>query len=111
MEGRHPLKISAVAAHHGPASAFQTIKLDRACLGSILKVPKTLMARKRVYGVSRNATFLPSKQAHALSCRGKFPPPFFCFDGYGLTQNLSGNKIIGEIRTKTCISTPMPPFW
>jgi len=26
-----------VAAHHGPAPAFQTIKLDRVCLGSILK--------------------------------------------------------------------------
>jgi len=31
------LKISAVAAHHGPTPAFQTMTLDRACLGSILK--------------------------------------------------------------------------
>ena len=30
-------RISAVAAHHGPTPAFQTIKFDRACLGSILK--------------------------------------------------------------------------
>jgi hypothetical protein len=29
----------------------------------------------------------------------------------GMTLNLSGNKIIGEIWTKTRISTPMPPFW
>jgi hypothetical protein len=28
---------SAVAAHHGPSPAFQTIILDRACPGSILK--------------------------------------------------------------------------
>ena len=40
-----------------------------------------------------------------------FNSPIFCFDGYGLTLNLSGNKIIGEIWTKTRISTPMPPFW
>ena len=39
-----------------------------------------------------------------------FQPPFFCFDGYGLTLNLSGNDKIGEIWTKTRISTPMPPF-
>ena len=31
------LIISAVAAHHGPTPAFQTIKLDRVCVGSILK--------------------------------------------------------------------------
>jgi hypothetical protein len=28
-----------------------------------------------------------------------------------LTLNLSGNKRIGEIRTKTRISAPIPPFW
>ena len=38
-------------------------------------------------------------------------PLIFCFNGYGLTLNLSENKRFGEIRTKTCISTPVPPFW
>jgi hypothetical protein len=31
--------------------------------------------------------------------------------GMVLTLNLSGNKRIGEIRTKIRIFTPMPPFW
>jgi hypothetical protein len=70
------------------------------------------MARKLVSRVSRNAQFLPSKQAHALCPLGEiFHTPFFCFDGYGLTLNLSGDKRIGEIQTKTRISTPIPPFW
>jgi hypothetical protein len=70
------------------------------------------MAKKRVSRVSRNAPFLPSKQAHTLSLKGQiFNHPFSCFDGYGLTLNLSGNKSIGDIRTKSRISTPIPPFW
>ena len=70
------------------------------------------MARKLVSRVSKNAPFLPSKQVHALSPLGaKFHPPFFCFDGYGLTLNLSEKKTVGEFRTKTCISTPIPPLW
>jgi len=66
-----------------------------------------VVAEKHVSRVSRNAPFLPNKQAHTAN----FHPPFFCFDGYGLTLNLSGNKRIGEIWTKTRISTPIPPFW
>jgi hypothetical protein len=69
------------------------------------------MARERVSRVFRNAPFLPSKRAHALSFRGKFPTPLFLLDGYGLTLNLSGDKGIGEIRTQTRISTPVPPLW
>ena len=56
-------EMSAVAAHHGPPPAFQTIILDRACPGSILKDsrPDTQMvARKRVSRVSRNAPILPN---------------------------------------------------
>jgi hypothetical protein len=35
------------------------------------------MARKHVSGISKNAPFLPSKQAHALSPLGAiFHPPF-----------------------------------
>jgi len=76
-------------------------------LGAYSRVPDTqVMARKLVSGVFRNAPFLPSKQAHALSFMGKFSPPFFCFNGYGLTLNLSENKTIGEIRTKTRILHP-----
>jgi len=79
------LKISAVAAHHSPTPAFQTIILDRACPGSILKDsrPDTQMvARKRVFRVSRNAPFLPSKQTHAPSPSGaNFNPPFFAYTG------------------------------
>jgi len=66
------------------------------------------MARKRVSGVSRNAPFLPSKQAHALCPWGQiFTPLIFCFDGYGLTLILSGNKRISEIRTKFRLPTPI----
>jgi hypothetical protein len=64
------------------------------------------MTRKRVSGVSRNAPFVPSKQAHALSPLGAKFHPFFCFIGYGLTLNLSENKRIGGIRTKTRILHP-----
>ena len=85
-------EMSAVAAHHGPPPAFQTIILDRACLGSILKGSR--------HRVSKNAPFRPSKQAHALSFRGLFSTPIFYFDGYGLTPNLSGNKRIGEIQNQ-----------
>jgi hypothetical protein len=35
------------------------------------------MARKLVPRVFRNASFLPSKQAHAKSFRGKFSTPLF----------------------------------
>jgi hypothetical protein len=58
------------------------------------------MAGKRVSRVSRIAPFLQILY-----------PPSFCFDGYGLTLNLSGNKGIGKIWTKTRISTPIPFFW
>ena len=77
------------------------------------RAPDTqVVARKRVSRVSRNAPLLPSKQAHAHSPSGaNFQPPFICFDGYGLNLNPSGNKRIGEIRTKTRISTPMPLLW
>ena len=69
------------------------------------------MVRKRVSVVSRNAPFLPSKQAHARSPLGaNFHLPFFCVDGYGLTLNLSENKRIGEIRTKTRILHPYHLF-
>ena len=76
------LKISAVAAHHGPTPAFQTIKLDRACLGSILEGSRhSNDGHKRVSGVSRNAPFLPSKQAHVVHAQSllwaNFHPPFF----------------------------------
>jgi hypothetical protein len=51
------------------------------------------MARKRVSRVSRNAPFLPSKQAPASSPLGaNFLPPFFCFGGYGWTVNHQGKK-------------------
>ena len=70
------------------------------------------MTRKRVSRVSGNAPFLPSKPAHAQSPLGaNSQPPLFCFDGYGLTLNLSGNKTNGEMWTKTRISTPMPSIW
>jgi hypothetical protein len=46
-----------------------------------------------------------------LTLGANFHTPLFCFDGYGLTLNLSQNKTIAEIWTKTCISTPIPPFW
>jgi len=37
-QSRESLNIlTAVAAHHGPTPVFQTIILDRACLGIILK--------------------------------------------------------------------------
>jgi len=65
-----------------------------------------VMATKRVSRVSRNLPFLPGKQAHAQSLIGQvIHPPFFCFDGYGLTLNLYRNKI-GEIRPKPTFLHP-----
>jgi hypothetical protein len=65
------------------------------------------MARKRVSGVSRKAPFLPSKHAHALSPLGAdFHPPFFCFDGYGLTLNPSGNKRLVKFIPKSTFLHP-----
>ena len=59
----------------------------------------------------QECTIFPQQTAHALSpLRANFQS-IFCFDGYGLTQDLSRNKRIGEFRTKTCISTRRPPFW
>ena len=62
-------------------------------------------------GFSKMHHFCPADGPRTKSFRGKFRTPFFSFDGYGLTLNLSGNKRVGEIWTKTRISTPMPPFW
>jgi hypothetical protein len=89
----------AVGAHHNPSLAFLTIILDRACLGSKLKNSRhSGDGQKACLQGSRNAPFLPSKQAHALSPLGQmFNPPFFCCDGYGLTLDLSGNKRVDEI--------------
>jgi hypothetical protein len=62
------------------------------------------MARKLV---SRTAPFLPSKQAHALSPLGaKFHPPFLCFDGCGLTLNLSGIRILVKFGPKPAFLHP-----
>ena len=55
-------------------------------------------------------TFAQQTGPRTKSFRGKFSTPLF-FALMGMTLNLSGNKIIGEIWTKTRISTPMPPFW
>jgi hypothetical protein len=60
-------------------------------------------------GFQKCSIFAQQSGPRTKSFRGKLPTPFFCFDGYGLTLNLSDNKRIGEIRTKTRISTPMPP--
>jgi len=67
-------------------------------LGAYWRTPDTqVVARKRVSGVSRNAPCLPSKQAHALNPLGAIStPPFFCCNGYGFTQNVSGNKKMVE---------------
>ena len=69
----------AVGAHHNPSLAFLTIILDRACLGSKLKNSRhSGDGQKACLQGSRNAPFLPSKQAHALSPLGaNFHPPFF----------------------------------
>ena len=103
---------SAVAAHHGPAPAFQTIKLDRVCLGSILKGSRHSGDGQKAcfQGFQKCTIFAQQTGPRTKSFRGNFHP-LFCFYGYGLTLNLSENKRIGEIRTKTCISTPIPPFW
>jgi len=56
--------------------------------------------------------FCPANRPTHQVLQGQiFNPPCFCSDGYGLTLNLSGNKRIGEIRTRTHIHTPIPPFW
>jgi len=72
-----------------------------------------VVARKRVSRVSRNAPILPSKQAHALSPLGaNFTPPFFCCNGYGLTQN--GNKIMVKFGFEVTFLYPCTgttPFW
>ena len=107
------LIISAVAAHHGPTPAFQTIKLDRVCVGSILKGSRHSGDGQKAcfWGFQKCTIFAQQTGPRIKSFRGKCSTPFFCFNGYGLTLNLSENKIFGEIRTKTCISTPIPPFW
>ena len=57
-------------------------------------------------GFQKCTIFAQQTGPRTKSFRGIFSTPLFCSDGYGLTLNLFGNKIIGEIRTKTCISTP-----
>jgi len=105
--------ISAVADHHGPNPAFQTIKLDRACLGSILKGSRhSGDGQKACFrGFQKCTIFAQQTGPCTKSFRGKFPPPFFLLDGYGLTLNLFGNRRIGEVWTKTRIFAPIPPFW
>ena len=56
---------------------------------------------------SGNAPLLPSKQAHTLSPLGaNFQPPFFCFDGYGLTLNLSEDKKLKKFGPKPAFLHP-----
>jgi hypothetical protein len=69
--------ISAVAAHHGPTPAFQTIMLDRACLTSILKGSQHSGGGHKACSQGfQKCTRLPSKQVHAQkSFRGELLPP------------------------------------
>ena len=100
--------VSLSFAHYDATPAFQTIKLDRECLKSILK-------GSWHSGDGQKASFQGFQKCNIFAqqtgprTNGQISTPFFCFNGYGLTLKLSENKRIGEIRTKTCISTPIPP--
>ena len=71
------LKISAVAAHHGPTPAFQTIKLDRACLGSILKGSQNSGDGQKAcfQGFQKCTIFAQQKGPRTKSFKGKISSP------------------------------------
>ena len=107
------IQLSLPTTAHPQHSRPLYIIVDRACLESILKESQNSgVDQKACFQGFQKCTILPSKQAHARSPLGtNFQPPFFCFNGNGLTLNLSGNKRTGVIRTKIRTSTPMLPFW
>jgi hypothetical protein len=95
-----------VAAHHGPTSAFQTIKLDRACLGSILKGSwHSGDGQKACFrGFQKCTIFAQQTGPRTKSFRGKFSPPFF-FALMGMVWPLT------YLRTKGLVKFgPKPAF-
>jgi len=86
---------SAVAAHHGPTPAFQTIKLDRARLGSILKDYRHPGGGQKAcfQGFQKCTMFAQQTGICIKSFGGEFSPPlFFAAMGMVFTQNVSGNQ-------------------
>jgi hypothetical protein len=67
---RKIFKISAVIAHHGPPSAFQTIKLSRASLGSKPKSPWQSVGDQtvRFKGLHKYTMFVQQRGPHTESC-------------------------------------------
>jgi len=70
--------VQEIAAHHGPTPAFQTIILDRACLGSILKGSRHSGGGQKACFQSFQKCTIFAQQTGPLtkSFRGKFSTPF-----------------------------------
>jgi len=70
---------SAVAAHHGPSPAFQTIILDRACPGSILKDSRHPGGGHKAcfQGFQKCTIFAQQTGPRTKSFGGEFSPPLF----------------------------------
>jgi hypothetical protein len=68
-----------VPAHHGPTPAFQTIKPDRACLGSILKGSRHSDGGQEAcfQGFQKCTIFAQQTGPRTKSFWGKFSPPLF----------------------------------
>jgi len=68
-----------------PNPSIQTIILDRACLGSILKGSRHSGGGQEAcfQGFQKCTIFAQQTGPRTKSFRGRFPSPFFCFDGYG----------------------------
>ena len=77
------LKMSAVAAHHGPSPTFQTIELDRACPGSILKDSRHPGGGQKVFpGFLEMHHFCPANRStHQVLWGRVFSPHFFAVMG------------------------------
>jgi len=90
-----------------PTPAFQTIKLDRVCLGSILKGSwHSGDSQKACFQGFQKCTIFAQQTGPRSPLGANFHPPFFCFDGYGLTFNLSGDKKLVKFGPKPVFLHP-----
>jgi hypothetical protein len=82
-----------VTVHHSPPPASQTLNLAELLWELCWTTPDTQMESKhRASMVSKNYHFCPANRPALSPLGANFHPHSFCCNGYGLTQNMSGNK-------------------
>ena len=100
---------SAVAAHHGPAPAFQTIIFDRACPGSILKDSRHPGGGQKAsfQGFQKCTIFAQQTGPRTSPLGANFHPPFIWLLWVWFNPKRVWEQKIGENWIWSHISVPM----